>query len=232
MENNTSSQVGGNGLFISHAHDDVELVRALKTMLMDLYSNYFDIFATAVTPLKGGQVWRDEIREHIAKAKVMIVLITPISVRRIWIPFEAGAAWLDSIDRKKVLIPCRFNYADFTSPLSEHHGVNLLSRESIEDSLIPALNDVSGLTPSMKYLPKIIDGFFEEVANIKEQQDALIGTTEGSSRIDYDRLFELTIGYFKDDKNAARKYMDMLKRHDLLIDEDLYQDFLVKLNAQ
>lgn len=220
------------GIFISHAHDDQDLVSALREMINDLYANFFDIFATSINPIAGGERWREEIRDSLERSRVALVIITPLSVNRIWIPFEAGAVWLDAVERKKTLIPCRFNYPDYTSPLAEFQGVDLLSADSIINGLILGLNGVSGLRTSDTYTDQIVEAFIDKCKLIKESP-AYQGSS-GQRTFDQktkELFFQYTIEFFQQDKRSASKYMDMLRKHNILVDEESYSEFILKLQS-
>ncbi|MGE0646266.1 MAG: toll/interleukin-1 receptor domain-containing protein [Nitrospira sp.] len=80
-------------IFISHVHEDADLGAALKALLDDAFTGSIDVFLSsdpsAVPP---GELWREKIRANLRCATDFIILLTPRSLGRPWVNFEAGAA--------------------------------------------------------------------------------------------------------------------------------------------
>ena len=51
--------------------------------------------------IRAGKIWREEIRDALWSSRVVVVLLTPDSVKSKWVMCEAGAFWV----LKKPLIP-------------------------------------------------------------------------------------------------------------------------------
>lgn len=86
-------------VFVSFVHQDSSVAKALADFLR---KNGNEVFLTADDwLLYAGEVWLDRIREELARADVVVTLISQRSIGRPWIHFEAGAAWLSG----KLLIP-------------------------------------------------------------------------------------------------------------------------------
>jgi hypothetical protein len=79
----------GYKVFISHASGDKWLAKV----------NTARIEATGATAFRddrdidGGDDIPERIRKEIKSSREMVVLLTPLSVRRPWVLFEVGAAW-------------------------------------------------------------------------------------------------------------------------------------------
>jgi hypothetical protein len=81
-------------IFISHATTDNPIVDILKTQIERVFANGVQVFASSVPGvIKPGKLWLDEIKSNLEKAKIVIVIITPVSINRPWIWFEVGASW-------------------------------------------------------------------------------------------------------------------------------------------
>jgi len=223
------------GLFISHAHSDEELITALKKLIDDVFARHFDVFATSVVPIEGGSHWRDEIRLNLDKADVVLVVITPRSFQKEWLFFEAGAAWLDAAIKEKRLIPCRFNYPDFSSTLSEFQGVDLLDARSIETVLISALSRVSGLRPVDRFVRIAVDEFLKSVANLVVH-DSGEGIKTTSSQADIstqiDMLLECILAFFESNSEDAMKFARMLLNRGVFIDQERFEDLQIKIETK
>lgn len=81
-------------VFLSHAHSDGELARALQALVSTAYSGLVDVFTTAdASPsggLQPGDEWYRRIHEELNKSESVWVLATKTSIARPWIYWEAG----------------------------------------------------------------------------------------------------------------------------------------------
>jgi len=222
------------GLFVSHAHSDQELIAALKKLIDDVFAHHFDVFATSVVPIEGGDHWRDEIRLNLDKADVVLVVITPQSIQKEWLLFEAGAAWLDAALKQKKLIPCRFKYDDFSSPLSEFMGVDLLDLRSIETVLLSALSRVSGLRPSDRFQRMAIEEFLNTISKLpiqaSEEEKNNLSLRDVNTRIDM--LLDCIIEFFKDNPDEGLKFARMLLYRGVFIDQDKFEKIQLEVYAK
>lgn len=81
-------------VFISHAATDEALASALKDLIEAEFIGYFEAFVSSDSrSLPAGTGWLDMINKNINDAEEFIVLLTPYSVQRQWVLFEAGAAF-------------------------------------------------------------------------------------------------------------------------------------------
>jgi len=85
-------------IFISHASKDNEIVQAFIDELLvgALAVKVTDIFCTTTdgTKIKSGEDWRNEIKEHLVKAKITFLFITPNYKESEICLNEMGAAWV------------------------------------------------------------------------------------------------------------------------------------------
>jgi hypothetical protein len=120
-------------IFISYIHQDSDIASALHRILRSRFGDVF--LAGDPYEVRAGEVWLDQIRRALNEARIVILMLSPRSMPRPWIYFEAGAAWL----AEKILIPVCYGtlrrdqlvkpYSDFQAvDLTERHGVsNLVS---------------------------------------------------------------------------------------------------------
>src|SRR5947209_18586458 len=92
-------------VFISHIHEEKGVANALNEILDEQLGLSGYVFLTSGTgQVRAGEVWLDRIKEELNTAKVLIAMLSHISIQRPWINFEAGAAWLAG----KPIIPVCF----------------------------------------------------------------------------------------------------------------------------
>jgi hypothetical protein len=86
------------GVFISFIHEDEKVAKSLQALIrMEL--NTGGVFLSSdLTP---GELWLERIREALESSKVLVSLLSVRSIRRPWINFETGAAWI----QKRLIIP-------------------------------------------------------------------------------------------------------------------------------
>lgn len=91
-------------VFISHIHEENFEADALDWFLRDRLK-VESFLASSIWHLRGGEHWLDRIRSELRECQVMLSLLSPRSIGRAWINFEAGGAWA----AQKPVIPCCFN---------------------------------------------------------------------------------------------------------------------------
>src|SRR5580700_11302603 len=89
-------------IFISHIHEEEKLADELLKFLRSELDRSTEVFLSSDSwQVYAGEIWLDRIREELSAAKVVVLMLSPKSVERPWVNFEAGAGWLTS----KVIIP-------------------------------------------------------------------------------------------------------------------------------
>lgn len=82
-------------LFISHITEEGELANRLKRLLKKHFVGAFDIFDSSDTEsIAAGEEWLSSIRNALHSTSVELILASEASIRRPWVNFEAGAAWI------------------------------------------------------------------------------------------------------------------------------------------
>ena len=93
-------------IFISFIHEEERIANSVAAMLRAKLHAEYQVFLSADTwQVIAGEVWLDRIREELNVARVIVLMLSPTSVGRPWVNFEAGAAWLTD----KAIIPVCFN---------------------------------------------------------------------------------------------------------------------------
>jgi hypothetical protein len=114
-------------IFFSHSTRDRDLASALKTLLKEFFGEGpleidFSSDQDAGGGIPPGAQWLPWIREHIELADRTYVLITPNSVAKPWVLWEAGAAAgvALALNKQSPVVPITFGVedADIPSPLS------------------------------------------------------------------------------------------------------------------
>jgi hypothetical protein len=118
-------------LFISHISEDRSTAEHLKVVLVRDFLGLLDVFVSSDTEsIAAGAEWLRSIEKALHDCAVFVVLCSPESVRRPWINFEAGAAWMRDIP----LVPvCHAGLMphDLRMPLSLKQGIRLGDEEGL-----------------------------------------------------------------------------------------------------
>lgn len=91
-------------IFISFIHEEQTVATALQQLLRASLGNQNVFLSSDEWQIFAGEQWLDRIKEELSPAKVVVLMLSPRSVQRPWVNFEAGAAWLTG----KILIPACF----------------------------------------------------------------------------------------------------------------------------
>ncbi|MGD9825432.1 toll/interleukin-1 receptor domain-containing protein [Desulfobacter sp.] len=85
-------------VFLSHISEERELAVHFKSLIEDSFLDLIDVFVSSDDRSIGlGQKWLDDITHALNVCTVELVLCSPVSVKRPWINFEAGAGWIRGI---------------------------------------------------------------------------------------------------------------------------------------
>lgn len=77
-------------IFLSYSSKDNQLALELRNALESKGAKVF----IAEQSIPVGEAWKEEIRQAIRCAKLVVLLLTPASVNSPWVIFECGAAWV------------------------------------------------------------------------------------------------------------------------------------------
>ena len=106
----TTSRATG-AVFISHSHQDDELVRDVARRLRDAGLKPF----VDLTELPLGANWRKTVREQIRAADAVLILVTPAALKSAWTMTELGMA--EGFERIIVPVTAGLKPRDLPGPL-------------------------------------------------------------------------------------------------------------------
>ena len=78
-------------IFISHAVANAELARSVADALEDRGATTF--LSSRAGDIRADEDWLPEVERALQESDAYLVLLTPESISRAWVNFEAGAAW-------------------------------------------------------------------------------------------------------------------------------------------
>lgn len=110
--------------FLSHIHDEAPLAFEIHSALGADFRG-LDVFLSAnIESILVGDNWFDAIEDALRDCSLFLVLCSPTSIRRPWIHFEAGAAWIRGV---RIIPLCHggLTVSDLPLPLSLRQGVEL-----------------------------------------------------------------------------------------------------------
>lgn len=127
-------------VFFSHSSKDKEVLSKLKDVFSEKTGGTIDVFLSSdgqSIPL--GRNWVHRVQEALEQSSLMVVFITPNSLRSSWIYFEAGFAYSKGIR----VIPVGFLGTDLSHispPLNLLQGFNINNKDGL-DNLIALVNE-------------------------------------------------------------------------------------------
>lgn len=133
-------------IFISHRHNDVNVVQALVNLLSASFEiEVEDLRCTSVHPyrLKVGDRTSDRLRAELQHAEAVLGIISPDVKASSYVSFELGASW----GRAGITLPLLVGgatIADVPAPLSDLHTLSLADEAEVHQ-LIDDLSDIISL---------------------------------------------------------------------------------------
>lgn len=119
-------------VFVSHIQEEAALAAILKRRLAEQFGELIDVFASSdVASIAAGDRWLDSTEGALRKADVEIILLSSASLKRPWVNFEAGAAWVRGIT---ILPLCHsgLHTSDLAMPLCLIQGVEAGTESGVE----------------------------------------------------------------------------------------------------
>ena len=82
-------------IFVSFIHEEERVASNVKAFIPLILGQTVDTFMSSdKNAIYAGEDWMKRIFEELGTAKVLVSMLSPVSVQRPWINFEAGAAWM------------------------------------------------------------------------------------------------------------------------------------------
>ncbi len=153
-------------MFISHVHEDKAVADAFALLLRDSTAGALEVYSSSDTSpgggIKYGTEWFQWIKSSVGSADHVVALLTPNSLQRPWILFEAGLGKAKTNDSVFGLA-LGVNVADasvgpfgvFQNSGSDEGSLMKMSRQLIEES---------GANPRDEVLKELIAAFNRAVA--------------------------------------------------------------------
>jgi hypothetical protein len=117
--------------FVSHISEEAPIAATLKEAIeRDFLGNLAVFVSSDGASIAAGEEWLKSIKAALEKARLVVALCSPASVRRPWINFEIGAAW----GLECPIIPlCHAGLTtrDLPMPLSLRQGIALDDPEGL-----------------------------------------------------------------------------------------------------
>lgn len=135
-------------VFVSHITSEANIAKWLKESISDLLLGGVDFFVSSDrSSIVGGDKWLAKIEDALKECSVLLVLCSKDSVKRPWINFEAGGAWMAG---KRVVPVCHAGLfpSDIPEPLKSLQAYEISNPGHLQD-LVTLLAKEAGLrTPS------------------------------------------------------------------------------------
>jgi hypothetical protein len=165
-------------IFVSHITEDAAVATRLKLSLVEDFLGQLTVFQSSdAESIAAGDLWLSSISEAIRGSSLFIVLCSPIAIRRPWVNFEAGAAWM----RDLPVIPACFaglRVQDLPMPLSARQGLELNNAQGLRRLYATIAQAVGCQSPAKDY-----DALAAEL--IASPEGPQVGTDEAiRSRLD------------------------------------------------
>lgn len=224
-------------LFLSHdSEHDGPLADALIELVDNCYANSLRYFYSSGGSIYKGDDWRKVIKDKIVDSRVVLVLLTPQSVTRPWVQFEAGASWLyyetqrkaqiDAKPKEAAVIPCLFNLKKYPTTLSQYNACDLQSAKSLKE-LFTTLSEISDFRPkpipsdtAIKKFLEVTAGFITPPSAAKSSPlpvatQSVVPAPPVISENE-DKLVDLLQHFFRTDARTGRELADALAYADLI----------------
>lgn len=142
-------------IFFSHIHEDADYAKSIKDWLDDhLLGAVVFFVSTDKSSIPLGSEWPKKIRQALENSRIMVVLISSLSVASRWIYFEAGAGYVRGIPVIPICIG-GFKKNDLPAPLNFLQAIELPGKES-EEQILKIIAESAGLRPPKVFEPLLL----------------------------------------------------------------------------
>jgi hypothetical protein len=126
-------------IFISHIHEEQDVAAAVQKYIENMLDNKVEVFRSSDRwKIRAGEPWLDRIRKELQESSIFILMLSAESVKRPWVNFEAGAAW---ISPDKLAIPvCFSGLTKGTLPLP----YSILSAINLKEDYVHLISAICG----------------------------------------------------------------------------------------
>jgi hypothetical protein len=128
--------------FFSHSSQDKHALAKLKEQFLTKTSGSIDVFLYSDgQSIPFGRNWVHSVEQALNDAKLMVVFVTPNSLRSNWLHFEAGYAYSKNI--QVIPVDIGIDLATVGAPLNLLQGFNITSEAGL-NNLIAVVNEAFG----------------------------------------------------------------------------------------
>ncbi|PZP12206.1 MAG: hypothetical protein DI602_09985 [Aliarcobacter butzleri] len=191
-------------IFISHITEEKEVAIIIKSLIEEIFPNRTEIFVSSDgVSIAAGTKWLDEINKALHKADLLITLCSEMSIKRPWINFELGSAWIKDI---RIIPVCYLGLTknQLPQPIAMLQGMDLVDDNSLKymfEGIAKHLGLTLGKRIDYKSMMEEVNKSFEKLECKKSSNK-----TENidKSKNDSDFLSEIEINilkYFMDNEN-------------------------------
>lgn len=150
-------------VFISWSGPRAEAIAKLvKRLLVDVV-RHAEVFLSS-DDLQKGRQWLPDLNEKLRDTKFGVLILTPESVNKPWLLFEAGAISKALTDNHCCPLLCGLSHADVTPPLSQFHGALINKREDVL-KLITTMYEAAGAKSDPGQVDRWFTPFWENFSN-------------------------------------------------------------------
>jgi hypothetical protein len=85
-------------IFVSHISEEGALASIFKQHLLDDFLGLLEVFVSSdIQSIAAGQNWLTSLESALRRSSLLLVLCSHASLRRPWVNFEVGAAWMKQV---------------------------------------------------------------------------------------------------------------------------------------
>lgn len=167
-------------VFISHAAADRKLAEYLRDELVKRRPGTEFFLSSRPGHIRTGHEWWQTIQQQLRSADAYIVLLTPISIGRPWIPFETGAAWMTN--RLLLTVSAGLDKTALPNPLA-FFQVNSLE---VPDEAEAFLTDLGATTDEVTTMCEAVRDLIAASAQEQLSAEGWVGVAVGSRYFAWD----------------------------------------------
>lgn len=159
-------------VFISHTKNESAVALSLKKWMDERFRGTVETFVSE-SDITAGKQWLQVVEEAMTSANLVIVLCSPVSVRKTWVIFEAGAAWGQANVGLLPICHSGLLVSNLPSPLSSFQSLQLENADfaaRFDSSLTEMLALDSQRSPEIAAFPHV--------------KETLLRAREGANRFD------------------------------------------------
>ncbi len=140
-------------VFISFIHEEGDVAEGVHRFIREILGKQASSFlASDRYQVFAGDQWLEKIKEELAEAEILVLMLSKASVKRPWVNFEAGAAWLAN----KKIIPVCFGGLDkgkLPKPYSSYQALDLYKQEDQYYLVVSIAKHLGIMTPPPCWIP-------------------------------------------------------------------------------